>query len=66
MRVTILNIFKLLFLTQATLVFPFRELIETMAQNTLLRKQVSDLTVQKQQQVSPKNSLHVFKIKFNM
>ncbi|KAK5916780.1 hypothetical protein CgunFtcFv8_011728 [Champsocephalus gunnari] len=29
-----------------------KELIETMAQNTLLRKQVSDLTVEKQQQAS--------------
>ena len=39
--------------------YAFRELIETVEQNAQLRKQVSDLTVQQQQQVSPENSMHV-------
>uniref|UniRef100_A0A8C4GTP8 Kinesin motor domain-containing protein n=1 Tax=Dicentrarchus labrax TaxID=13489 RepID=A0A8C4GTP8_DICLA len=39
-----------------------KELIEVVEQNTQLKKQVSDLTVQNQQQVSPKNSMHVLKI----
>lgn len=34
-------------------VYAFRELIETVEQNTHLRKQVSDLMAQNQQQVGP-------------
>uniref|UniRef100_A0A3Q0T992 Kinesin family member 15 n=1 Tax=Amphilophus citrinellus TaxID=61819 RepID=A0A3Q0T992_AMPCI len=37
----------------------FRELLETMEQNTQLKKQVSDLLTQNQQQVSPKNFVYV-------
>lgn len=38
--------------------YAFRELIETVEQNTQLRKQVSDLAAQNQQQVSLKNIMH--------
>lgn len=35
--------------------YVYRELIETVEQNTQLKKQVSELTVQNQHQVSPKD-----------
>lgn len=41
------------------LMYVLRELIETVEQNTHLKKQVSDLTAQTQQQVSLKQSMHL-------
>lgn len=56
-----ISMFKItLVLTWLTLLHALRELIETVEQNTQLRKQVSDLTVQSQQEVSTKNSMHVW------
>lgn len=45
--------------------YAFRELIETVEQNTYLRKQVSDLTAQNQQQVSPENNMQIRNILHN-
>lgn len=41
------------------LMYVLRELIETVEQNTHLKKQVSDLTAQTQQQVRLKQSMHL-------
>ena len=40
-------------------IFSFRELIEIVDQNAQLRKQVSDLTIQNKQKVSPLNRAYL-------
>lgn len=53
-----ISLFTMITISTWLTLYAFRELTENEEENTQLRKKVSDLTLQNQQQVSPVNSMH--------